>query len=286
MLLVTWNIQWGRGADGRVDLARIARELRRVAGGDADVICLQEVSDGHDRLPGCDGSDQFAELAALLPRFEPVAGIATDTRPRDGAPRKRFGNLLLSRWPVRQALRHLLPWPAEDGVRSMQRVAVEATLDTPLGLLRVTTTHLEYYSAPQRAAQVERLRELQREAAAHARTQRPGSAAEGAFEPVPRAAPAVLAGDFNCRPGDPALARLLEPIDAATPAYRDAWAIAHPGRPHEATVGRYDKAQWPGEPFTFDFILVTDDLARRVRDVRVDAASDASDHQPVLLELA
>ena len=285
MLLVTWNIQWGRGADGRVDLARIARELRRVAGGDADVICLQEVSDGHDRLPGCDGSDQFAELAALLPRFEPVAGIATDTRPRDGAPRKRFGNLLLSRWPVRQALRHLLPWPAEDGVRSMQRVAVEATLDTPLGLLRVTTTHLEYYSAPQRAAQVERLRELQREAAAHARTQRPGSAAEGAFEPVPRAAPAVLAGDFNCRPGDPALARLVEAIDAATPAYRDAWAIAHPDRPHEATVGRYDKAQWPGEPFTFDFILVTEDLARRVRDARVDAASDASDHQPVLLEL-
>jgi endonuclease/exonuclease/phosphatase family metal-dependent hydrolase len=285
MLLVTWNIQWGRGADGRVDLARIARELRRVAGGDADVICLQEVSDGHDRLPGCDGSDQFAELAALLPRFEPVAGIATDTRPRDGAPRKRFGNLLLSRWPVRQALRHLLPWPAEDGVRSMQRVAVEATLDTPLGLLRVTTTHLEYYSAPQRAAQVERLRELQREAAAHARTLRPGSAAEGAFEPVPRAAPAVLAGDFNCRPGDPALARLLEPIDAATPAYRDAWAIAHPGRPHEATVGRYDKAQWPGEPFTFDFILVTEDLAGRVCDVRVDAASDASDHQPMLLEL-
>jgi endonuclease/exonuclease/phosphatase family metal-dependent hydrolase len=285
MLLVTWNIQWGRGADGRVDLARIARELRRVAGGDADVICLQEVSDGHDSLPGCDGSDQFAQLAALLPGFEPVTGVATDTRPRDGAPRKRFGNLLLSRWPVRQALRHLLPWPAEDGVRSMQRVAVEATLDTPLGLLRVTTTHLEYYSAPQRAAQVERLRELQREAAAHARTLRPGSAAEGAFEPVPRAAPAVLAGDFNCRPGDPALARLLEPIDAATPAYRDAWAIAHPGRPHEATVGRYDKAQWPGEPFTFDFILVTEDLAGRVCDVRVDAASDASDHQPMLLEL-
>ena len=285
MKLVTWNIQWGRGADGRVDLARIVRELRRVAGDDADVICLQEVSDGHDRLPGCDGSDQFAELAALLPRFEPVAGIATDTRPRDGAPRKRFGNLLLSRWPVRQALRHLLPWPAEDGVRSMQRVAVEATLDTPLGLLRVTTTHLEYYAARQRAAQVERLRELQREAAAHAREQRPGSATEGAFEPVPRGAPAVLAGDLNCLPDDPALARLLEPIDAATPPYRDAWPLAHPGRPHEATVGLHDKAQWPGEPFTFDFVLVSDDLAGRVRDVRVDAASDASDHQPVLLEL-
>ncbi|MFL6704659.1 MAG: endonuclease, partial [Paraburkholderia graminis] len=28
MRLVDWNIQWGRGVDGRVDLARIVREAR------------------------------------------------------------------------------------------------------------------------------------------------------------------------------------------------------------------------------------------------------------------
>jgi endonuclease/exonuclease/phosphatase family metal-dependent hydrolase len=61
--------------------------------------------------------------------------------------------------------------------------------------------------------------------------------------------------------------------------------VAHPGLPHEPTVGLYDKAQWPGDPFTFDFVCVSAELASRVRDVRVDVSTDASDHQPMLLEL-
>ena len=39
MRLLTWNIQWGRGADGRVDLARTVAAIR--AAGEFDVICLQ-----------------------------------------------------------------------------------------------------------------------------------------------------------------------------------------------------------------------------------------------------
>jgi endonuclease/exonuclease/phosphatase family metal-dependent hydrolase len=283
MKLITWNIQWGRGAHGIVDLDRVVAHARRFA--DFDVLCLQEVSSGHHQLPGCDGSDQFSRLAALLPDFEPVAGVAADVLGIAGT-RRRFGNLLLSRLPVLQVFRHLLPWPAAAGVMSMQRMAIEVTLDTPLGPLRVTTTHLEYHSACQRAAQIDRLRELHREASAQARVTRPGVASDGAFEWVPRAGPAVLVGDFNCTPDGPELARLLAPIDPATPAYCDAWKVAHPGVPHEPTVGLHDKAQWPGPPFTFDFVCVSADIVRRVRDVRVDASTNASDHQPMLLELA
>ena len=39
MQLITWNIQWGRGADGVVDLRRIVRVCRAMA--DVDVLCLQ-----------------------------------------------------------------------------------------------------------------------------------------------------------------------------------------------------------------------------------------------------
>jgi endonuclease/exonuclease/phosphatase family metal-dependent hydrolase len=283
MKLVTWNIQWGRGADGRVDLDRIVAHAQRFA--DFDVLCLQEVSSGHELLPGCDGSDQFAQLALRLPGYEAVAGVASDLPGRAGT-RRRFGNMLLSRLPVRQVLRHLLPWPADAGVMSMQRMAIEATIETPLGLLRVITTHLEYYSARQRAAQVERLRELQREAVAQARADRPGDAFDGPFESVRRGAAAVLTGDFNFRPDAPDRARMLATIDAATPLWRDAWEIVHPGTAHEPTVGVHDKVQWPGPPFTFDFVFVSADIADRVRDLRVDAGSDASDHQPMLLELA
>ena len=285
MKLITWNIQWGRGADGRVDLDRIIGDARRLA--DFDVLCLQEVGAGYAQLAGCDGGDQFAALAARLPGFTALAGPATDAPGGDGAGggRRLFGNMILSRLPVLQVFRHLLPWPADPGLKSMQRMALEATLETPLGPLRVTTTHLEYYSAVQRAAQVERLRELHREAVAQARAVRPGDASSGPFEFVPRGAAAVLTGDCNFRPDSAEHARLVAPFDDATPPYRDAWAIAHTGRPHAPTVGLHDKAQWPGAPFTFDFVCVSADLAPRVRSLQVDTGSVASDHQPVLLEL-
>lgn len=283
MQLITWNIQWGRGADGRVDLDRIVAHASQLA--DFDVLCLQEVSAGYAELPGCDGCDQFQGLADRLPGYTAIAGVATDT-PRPGGGRRTFGNMIFSRLPVLQVFRHLLPWPADPGVTSMQRIALEATLDTSFGLLRVTTTHLEYYSSRQRAAQVERLRELHREAVSHAVSQRPGHLSEGPFFFVPRAAASILTGDFNCLPESSERKRLLAAMDAATPSYRDAWEITHPGEPHAPTVGIYDKTQWPGPPFTYDFIFVSEDLVPRAKEMRQDPTSDASDHQPILLVLA
>jgi len=281
MKLVTWNIQWGRGADGRVDLDRVVAHAQRLA--DFDVLCLQEISDGYPELPGCDGSDQFRALAERLPGYVAIDGVATDLPGPAG--RRRFGNALMSRLPVLQVFRHLLPWLADPGVMSMQRVAIEATVETAFGPLRVTTTHLEYYSPLQRAAQVERLRELHAQAVAQARSPRPGGATDGPFACVPRGAAAVLAGDCNFRPDAPERRRMLAPFDDATPAYRDAWELMHPGQPHEPTVGVHDKVQWPEPAFTFDFVFVSADLAPRVRALHVDATSDASDHQPMLLEL-
>jgi endonuclease/exonuclease/phosphatase family metal-dependent hydrolase len=46
----------------------------------------------------------------------------------------------------------------------------------------------------------------------------------------------------------------------------------------------YDRQQWP-EPFTCDYIFAGEDLLPRVRAVRVDSRTQASDHQPQLVEL-
>jgi endonuclease/exonuclease/phosphatase family metal-dependent hydrolase len=283
MKLVTWNIQWGRGADGRVDLDRIVAHARRFA--DFDVLCLQEVSAGFAELPGADASDQFEALASRLSAYTAVPGVATDV-PNAAGGRRRFGNMIFSRFPVLQVFPHLLPWPPEPGVKSMQRVAVEATLDTPLGLIRVTTTHLEYYSQQQRHAQVERLRELHRDAVGHARAGSTGAPDEGPFRAPPRGGPAILTGDCNFLPESADYALMTSPIDDTTPQYLDAWTIAHPDTPRPPTVGVFDKVQWPGDPFTFDFIFVSEDLRASVREVRVDAVTDASDHQPMMIELA
>ncbi len=129
--------------------------------------------------------------------------------------RARFGNLLLSRLPVGQVFRHLLPSPADPAFPAMQRVCVEAVVEAPWGPLRVMSTHLEYYSARQRRAQVEALRALQAEAADQARLPAAGKESNPAFAARPRPAAAVLCGDFNCEPGSAEYLALQRPLPAS-----------------------------------------------------------------------
>ncbi|MBB5457785.1 endonuclease/exonuclease/phosphatase family protein [Paraburkholderia sp. Cpub6] len=289
MKLVDWNIQWGCGVDGRVDLGRIVREARALC--DFDVLCLQEVTRGFNEEPAAGGlkgapsSDQFAELAALLPEMTVLDAIGSDL-PSLGASRHRrqFGNAIVTRLPVRQVLRHSLPWPADPAKPSMLRVALEAVLEADVGPLRVISTHLEFYSEKQRLAQVARLRELHQEACAHARAPARGEKPDSPFADTARPVSAIVCGDFNSAFEDTAFRRMLEPI-TDTPAFVDAWARAHPGEPRAATVGLYDHEQWPDGAFACDFVFVTEDLSARIASCDVDQHSRSSDHQPMWLEL-
>ncbi len=274
MRLVQWNIQWCCGMDGVVDPARIARVARELC--DPDVICLQEVAVNFPALAGSAGEDQAALLAAAFPGYEAHFAWGVDVPDGRGG-RRRFGNLILSRLPVLQVLRHSLPWPAHEGVPSMPRVALEAVIEAPWGPLRITTTHLEYYSDVQRAAQAARLCEIDAEARAHASARPSGRYDSGPFQPFTRPAPSILTGDLNMPPDDAAMARLLQ-------TWRDAWRVAHPDRPQPPTFGVHD-AQFPTEPYCCDYVLVSEKLAPRVAAVRVDSDCTASDHQPVIAEL-
>jgi endonuclease/exonuclease/phosphatase family metal-dependent hydrolase len=280
--LITWNIQSGRSQSGDTNLGRIIACLDRFS--DFDVLCLQEVSSGHTARDGSDGGDQFAGFTERLPGYTAVRAVAADTlHPRGG--RRLLGSMIFSRYPVLQVLRHSLPWPADPEVMSMPRVALEATLDTPLGVLRVTTAHLEYFSERQRTAQVDHLRELHREACLHACSPRPGDESHGPFRALPRGESAILAGDFNMLPHSPEYLRLLAPFGDGTAPWRDAWQLAQPGRRHAPTVGLHDDSPDAGLPFTFDYAFVSADLAPRVRRVRVDGSEEGSDHQALLVEL-
>ena len=72
--------------------------------------------------------------------------------------------------------------------------------------------------------------------------------------------------------------------DARVPRLEDAWQRIHPAEPQPPTLGVHDRDEWP-EPFACDFIFVTSDLRGRLRKVAVDASTEASDHQPMLVEL-
>jgi endonuclease/exonuclease/phosphatase family metal-dependent hydrolase len=281
MRLVSWNIQWGRGIDGRVDLDRTIEVLTAA---DADVICLQEVAVNHPGLPGGADEDQPQRLSGRFPHWEAIYGVGSDLTDGEGG-RRQFGNLILSRLPVLQVFRHLLPWPPDPAVPSMQRVAVEAVIDVPGGALRVVTTHLEYYSTLQRAAQIEALRDIQADGHRHGRAPRSGAEADSPFAVLPRGERAVFCGDFNFPVGAQEHARMQADIAVDVPRLVDAWTIAHPGRPHAPTAGVH-LASFTAGPECYDFVFVSENLRDRVVDIAVDTQAAASDHQPVLLDLA
>ncbi|SDD11746.1 Metal-dependent hydrolase, endonuclease/exonuclease/phosphatase family [Massilia sp. PDC64] len=286
LTLITWNIQCARTPDDGADLDRVVDRVLAL-GARFDILLLQEVGCG---LPARDGrpiGDQFAGLARRLDHLHAASAFALDTRNADGSPR-RLGCMTFARGAMVHVRRHALPWPPDPGVPTMPRAALDTIVATPDGMLRVLNVHLEYFSTRQRMAQVERLRELQAEALAHAAVSRaPAAPPDGPggipFAPLPHPAAAVLAGDFNTTPGSDCHARLLAPGADDVSLWRDAWELAHPGEPHAPTVGLHGTtADLPG---TFDYACVSPALAPRVHTLRVDTAATGSDHQPLLLEL-
>ena len=278
MRLLTWNIQCGKGCDGVTDLARIVAVARQMV--DADVFCFQEVSANFARFG--DGADQSAQLAALLPGYSAVFRPAIETVDPEGN-LHRFGNMTLSRLPVLQIANHLLPWPGAATVRSMRRHALEVTVQAPFGAIRIVNTHLEFHSAAQRQAQIGRLLDLQEDASVSPKTA--GSRHDEPYGSQTVAASSLMCGDFNFDVADPQHASIDR---SSRPGlnYRDAWTAGRPGRPRAPTCGIYDRAQWADGPDCRDFIFVTEDLIGRVRSIAVNEATDASDHQPISIELA
>ncbi len=112
--VATYNIHSGRGMDGRTRLERIAGVLAAV---DADVVALQEVIGASPLKPG-----QAAELGAAL-------GMGWVMAPTRHVRTALFGNVVLSKFPVRHHVQHDLTWKTCEH-RSVQRVDLAMDDDT------------------------------------------------------------------------------------------------------------------------------------------------------------
>lgn len=281
-VILTWNIQWGRGADGHVSLERQLAQARAMA--EFDVLCLQEVTSGFSDLPGRPGIDQWSELAeALGSEYTVISGFALERH--NGAHAQRFGNAIVTRLPVHYIRRHALPCPP-DATPCMPRMAIEAIVQAPFGALRVVTIHLEYYSEPQRVAQIDALRAIHAEGCARANQPSVlGTEPEaGPFRPLAQTSATIVCGDFNCKP-DSTPKRLATVPFAREPALHDAWEIAHGATPQPPTFGVHDRAGWTEPAYACDFMLISEPLKPRVLRLEVNSTTQASDHQPMLLEL-
>jgi endonuclease/exonuclease/phosphatase family metal-dependent hydrolase len=232
MKLLTWNVQWCRGVDGVVSPARIAAEARRLA--DFDVACFQEVAVNFPELAGNAGQDQPAVLNGEFPGYANAFAWGVEI---EGG--KKFGNLMLSRPPMKRILRHL-----------------------------------EYYSKEHRALQIDQLGEVHREALAdRLEVKEPGT-----FHAPRRPASAIICGDFNLPPHDSLHQRMLGH------GFVDAWQALNPGKPHPPSFRLYEHDSGHA-PYCCDYVFVTPDLVPRLRSIAIDAATQASDHQPVIVDL-
>ncbi|MCI4066208.1 endonuclease/exonuclease/phosphatase family protein [Micromonospora sp. R77] len=149
--VMSFNIHHGAGADGLVDLSRIAGVIRD---NDVDVVGLQEV----DRHFGArsDFVDQAAWLAREL-RMHVVYGANLDLDPVEaGQPRRQFGTAILTSAPILEWDNTLLPRYGEHEQRGLLRARVNVR-----GVaVQVYNTHLEHTNRPERVAQVETITRL------------------------------------------------------------------------------------------------------------------------------
>ena len=288
MRIVTYNIQYGRGKDGRFDLDRIAEE---VVG--ADLIALQEVERFWSRSGG---ADQPRLIARHFPDHHWAYGPGVDLHLAGAASgehsagrRRQFGNMLLSRAPLLAVRHHPLPKYGSLGPpMSLQRSALEAVISVQGGHVRVYSVHLTHLSAQTRLPQVDALLRI------HASAVREGPPVSGSAladewtldgMPPPMPRDAILLGDFNMQPESEEYERIVGPNSpyggriTNPEGFVDAWVAAG----HAIDTGA--TAEVKDVPARLDYCFVSAGLKDRIRGVRVDSDAVGSDHQPVWMDI-
>jgi len=285
MKLVTYNIQYALGKDGRIDLARIAETVRG-----ADIIALQEV-DRH--MPRAEEIDQPARLAELLSEhfwiYGPPVDLDGGERSADGRVvnrRRQHGNMLLSRWPILSSRLLLLPKFRTFTQFGTQRGALEGVIAAPSGPLRVYSLHLSALSAEERLAQLDyllpRLLDVPREGGVC-------MSLKGDREDLPMPESCVVMGDCNFTPQSREYARVVGEADyyygrsIVGHHLVDSWT--HSGHGQDEGVTWYDDEEKKGPDLRLDYGFVSPDLAGRIRSARIDDDAPGSDHQPYWFEL-
>ena len=181
--IMCYNIRHGRGMDDIVNLERTGNAIKKWK---PDLVALQEVDKNTQRT---NRTDQAKLLAEQLDMHY-VFGKAIDFQGGE------YGLAILSRFPILKHQMVLLPPEIQQEQRGVL-VAHIGIPDSPDKVIRFASTHLSVASHEERAVQIETIDTL----------------LSAGSEPV------ILAGDFNERPENESMVRLLKNWkDTADPA--------------------------------------------------------------------
>ncbi|MEV1025444.1 endonuclease/exonuclease/phosphatase family protein [Streptomyces sp. NPDC050264] len=245
--IASYNIHAGSGMDNVFDLDRQAAALRALH---ADVIGLQE-ADVHwgARSQDRDVARELARRLGMRVSFAPIYSLDPE---KAGGPRREFGVAVLSRYPIRAAANHEITRLSTQDPNPVPAPAPgfgEVTLKVRGVPVQVFVTHLDYRQDPAvRVAQVADTRRIM--------------AAERSSVPGARQ---VLLGDFNAARSAPELGPLWTELTDAGPVTGGTY-------PADVPVRR------------IDYVAVGKGI--RVRSATVPDEPAASDHRPVIAEVA
>jgi len=136
LTIATYNIHGAVGTDGRFSPQRVAEVLKEIS---ADIIALQEVP-----LGGFD-------MVNVLEILQEATGFVAVEGPTNNGPDRRYGNAVLSRYPIIQTRNIDLSFGSRE-----PRGALDADVDCHGQPLRIIATHLGLRPA-ERRAQIRRL---------------------------------------------------------------------------------------------------------------------------------
>ncbi len=236
LTVMTYNIHHGEGNDKKLDLPRIASVI---TASKADLVALQEVDLGTERTNRVAQAQELAKLTGM--HF--VYGPAMDFQ---GG---KYGDAVLSRFPIRSWRFVSLPWT--EGKEREPRVAVVTTVMlTRDKKLTFISTHFDHTREPSD-------RYVQAKALDTALEERAGR------KPVA----AILAGDFNCEVGTPAMQELM-----------GKWKLVSDANPALTCPSDLPTSK-------IDHIFVRPSERWNVVEVKVIEETVASDHRPVVARL-
>jgi endonuclease/exonuclease/phosphatase family metal-dependent hydrolase len=237
--VMVYNIHAGKDAAGVDNLERVAELIRRTS---ADIVLLQEVDRGTRRSSGVDQPAVLAQRTGLHVSF----GKSLAYQGGD------YGIAVLSRWPIvaQNTLPLVLDPPQERAGGSYEpRVALRATVTTPMGELTIINTHLD-------ASREDRWRRQE-----IARVLTIADSARGVL---------IVGGDFNSTPES----EVQQTVHAR--GLRDAWpACARAGDvgltyPADSSVKR------------IDYVFLRGTTSCTHAEV---VATQASDHRPLIVDV-
>ncbi|QRM32586.1 endonuclease/exonuclease/phosphatase family protein [Microvirga sp. VF16] len=277
--VMTFNIHSAIGRDETVNVDRIVDVIR-----DVDIVALQEVDNYWERSGNVSQVDLITDaLPDHFHAWHPVIDLWKSPQTR-----RQYGNLLLSRFPIKSIKRHALPKSAHDGRLALQCGVLEAIVAVPFADIRVYATHA---ISSDSAMQIERLLDIYRTS----RTE--GAPISGSHDdktwfeeeqPTQIPTSAVLLGDLNIRPGSEDYHCLTRA--AVSPECQplvDAWSRGNPSSSPNGFDGESDQGATYYVDFDkksgerLDYCFVSADIADRIQSAQVLSELDASDHQPL-----